>query len=208
VLRCELANANLRAARAEAALEHNFAAVFLLDAAGRVVHMNRSGEAMVSSPDGVMLRRNRVVATNAAQQSKLKALIACAISAAQANAQQPGGAIALERSSGRHPLFVRVLPLQVDLPAGQTPSAHALLLITDPGGAVKDPTNLLKSLFLLTNAEIAVATNLRAGFTLTEIAAARRVSLETIRSQVKSLLQKTNTRRQSDLVLLLTTLIT
>jgi DNA-binding CsgD family transcriptional regulator len=207
-IRCELANAKLRAARAEAALEHTFAAAFLLDAAGRVVHMNRPGEAMISFPDGVMLRRNRIIATNASQQSQLKALIACALSTAQASAMQTGGAIALERSSGRRPLFVRVLPLRVELTAGHTPSGHALLLITDPDAAVKDPAILLKSLFSLTTAEIAVATNLRAGFTLVEIAAVRRVSLETIRSQVKSLLQKTNTRRQSDLILLLTTLIT
>ena len=206
--RCQLANANLRAARAEAALEHAFAAVFVLDAARRVVYMNRSGEAMASSGDGVMLRRNRIIAANASQQSKLKALIACAISGAQASASQAGGAIALERRIGRRPLFVRVVPLRIDLTSGQTPSGHALLLVTDPDGALEDPTHLLKSLFSLTTAEIAVATNLRAGLTLAEIASARRVSLETIRSQVKSLLQKTNTRRQSDLILLLTTLIT
>lgn len=206
--RCQLANANLRAARAEAALEHAFAAAFVLDAVGRVVYMNRSGEAMASSADGVMFRRNRISATNASQQSKLKALIAGAISGAQASASQAVGAIALERSSGRRPLFVRVMPLRVDLTGGHTPSGHALLLITDPDGALENPTSLLKSLFSLTTAEIEVATHLRAGSTLAEIAAVRGVSLETTRSQVKSLLQKTNSRRQSDLILLLTTLIT
>ena len=124
------------------------------------MHMNCSGEAMIGSSDGVMLRRGKIIATNASQQSNLKALIACAISAAQASDMQPGGAIALERSSGRRPLFVRVLPLRVDLTSGHTSSGHVLLLITDPDGALKDPTHLLKSLFLLTTAEIAVATNL------------------------------------------------
>jgi DNA-binding NarL/FixJ family response regulator len=73
---------------------------------------------------------------------------------------------------------------------------------------VQDATSLLRDLFSLTTAEIAVAVNLRVGLTLADIAAARGVALETIRSQVKSVLQKTNTRRQSDLILLLTTLIT
>lgn len=208
VLRRELDGANLRAARAEAALEHTVAAAFLLDAGGRVVHMNRSGEAMIGSSDALMLRRNRIIATNASQQSRLKALIRRAISAAQAGAMLPGEAIALERRSGGRPLFVRVLPLRVELTSEKAPSGHALLLTTDPGSVVKDPSPMLKSLFSLTTAEIAVAANLRAGFTLAEIADARGVSLETIRSQLKSLLQKTNTRRQSDLVLLLATLIT
>jgi DNA-binding CsgD family transcriptional regulator len=204
----ELAAAHLRAACAEAALEQTLTAAFLLDSAGRVMHMNRAGESIASSADGVMLRRNKIVATNASQQSRLRLLIAGAISAAGASLARLGGAIALERSSGRRPLFVRVLPLRVGLPVGHTPSGHALLLITDPDGAVQDATSLLKDLFSLTNAEIAVAVNLRVGFTLAAIATARGVALETIRSQVKSVLQKTNTRRQSDLVLLLTTLIT
>lgn len=88
------------------------------------------------------------------------------------------------------------------------PPGHALLLIADPDVAVKDPTDFLKDLFSLTTAEIEVAVSLRAGLSLTEIAAARRVSIETVRSQIKSILQKTNTRRQGDLILLLTTLIT
>lgn len=208
VLGRELAVANLRAARAEAALEHTSAAAFLLDSVGRVVYMNRSAEEIVSSADGLMLRRNKIIATNPAQQSKLRLLIGAAIDAAQTSPPSPAGAIALERSSGRRPLFVRVLPLRVDLESGQTSPGHALLLITDPDGAVQDATSLLRDLFSLTTAEIAVAVNLRVGLTLADIAAARGVALETIRSQVKSVLQKTNTRRQSDLVLLLTTLIT
>ncbi len=208
VLRRELDDANLRAARAEAALEHTVAAAFLLDAGGRVVHMNRSGEAMIRSSGCLMLRRNRIIAANVSQQSRLKALIGRAISAAQASATPSGEAMALERDSGRRPLFVRVLPLCVESTNERAPSGHALLLITDPDGVVKDPSHLLKSLFSLTTAEIAVAASLRAGFTLAEIAAVRGVSRETIRSQLKSLLQKTNTRRQSDLVHLLTTLIT
>jgi len=208
VLGRELAAANLRAARAEAALEHTSAAVFLLDWVGRVVHMNSSAEEIVSSADGLMLRRNKIIATNPAQQSKLRLMIGAAIDAAQTSPPSSAGAIALERSSGRRPLFVRVLPLRVDLESGQTPSGHALLLMTDPDGAVQDATSLLRDLFSLTTAEIAVAVNLRVGLTLADIAAARGVALETIRSQVKSVLQKTNTRRQSDLILLLTTLIT
>jgi DNA-binding CsgD family transcriptional regulator len=208
VLGRELAAASLRAARAEAALEHTSAAAFLLDSVGRVVHMNSSAEEIVSSADGLILRRNKIIATNSAQQSKLRLLIGAAIDTAQTSPPSPAGAIALERTSGRRPLFVRVLPLHVHLESGQTSPGHALLLITDPDGPVHDATSLLKDLFSLTAAEIAVAVNLRVGLTLADIAAARGVGLETVRSQVKSVLQKTNTRRQSDLMLLLTTLIT
>jgi DNA-binding CsgD family transcriptional regulator len=189
-------------------LEHTTAAAFLLDSVGRIVYMNRSAEEILSSADGLMLRRNKVIATNPTQQSKLRLLIGAAIASAQTSPPSPAGAIALERRSGHRPLFVRVLPLRVDLERGQMPPGHALLLIADPDVAVKDPTDFLKDLFSLTTAEIEVAVSLRAGLSLTEIAAARRVSIETVRSQIKSILQKTNTRRQGDLILLLTTLIT
>ena len=77
----ELAHANLRAARAEAALDHAFAAAFLLEAPGRVVYMNRSAEALISSARRRDASPQQNYRHQCLQQSKLKALIACAISA-------------------------------------------------------------------------------------------------------------------------------
>lgn len=54
--------------------------------------------------------------------------------------------------------------------------------------------------FALTAAEAGIVLALADGLSLSEIAAARRVSIHTVRNQVKSALFKTGSRRQSDLV--------
>jgi DNA-binding CsgD family transcriptional regulator len=62
---------------------------------------------------------------------------------------------------------------------------------------------LLQSLFSLTKAEAEVADSLRSGLNIAAIPGMRKVSVETVRSQLKSLMSKTKIRRQSDLVRLL-----
>lgn len=54
----------------------------------------------------------------------------------------------------------------------------------------------------LTHAEAEIALSLVYGLTPREIASKRRVSIHTIRNQLKSAMSKTGSRRQSDLVLI------
>jgi DNA-binding CsgD family transcriptional regulator len=60
----------------------------------------------------------------------------------------------------------------------------------------------LRRLYGLTEAETEVAIDLATGRALAEIAAARGTSIDTVRSQVKAALAKTNSRRQADLAAL------
>ena len=64
--------------------------------------------------------------------------------------------------------------------------------------------DLLRTLFNLTRAEIALAAKLASGQTLTEAAEVTCTSRETARTHLKSILPKTGTRRQSELTALLT----
>lgn len=59
--------------------------------------------------------------------------------------------------------------------------------------------------YRLTNAELAIAGGIADGLSLAELAEQRRVSIHTVRDQVKSALTKTGSRRQSELVRLVTT---
>ncbi len=60
-----------------------------------------------------------------------------------------------------------------------------------------------KRAYPLTPAEAKIAIALLQGGDLRGIAAAQRVSLETVRTQLKSVFAKTNTARQADLIALL-----
>jgi len=72
----------------------------------------------------------------------------------------------------------------------------------------KNPLNdLLISAFSISEAEIEIAKELMDGLTIAEIAEQRNKSAATVRTQVKSLLSKTGTKSQTDLVRLLLSLI-
>jgi DNA-binding CsgD family transcriptional regulator len=84
----------------------------------------------------------------------------------------------------------------------QNAETGAIILIETPGGGATGRSNKLAR-FSLTAAEGEVAQLLAEGKSVSEVSTIRQRSPHTIKSQVKSILQKTNTRRQSELVHLL-----
>ena len=80
-------------------------------------------------------------------------------------------------------------------------SGHAILVL-DPLLAPKRLDRyLLRQAFVLTDAECDVCERLYAGDTLAEIAEGREVAISTIKSLLKSILMKTGTRRQAEIVI-------
>jgi DNA-binding CsgD family transcriptional regulator len=80
----------------------------------------------------------------------------------------------------------------------------AVLVLTPVTLPQAPPVELVQSLFDLTPAEARVARSLAAGETVEAIATDRGVSQNTIRMQVRGVLEKTGCNRQVDIVALLT----
>ena len=80
----------------------------------------------------------------------------------------------------------------------------AALVLTPVTAPKAPPVELVQSLFDLTPAEAQVARGLAAGETVDSLAGARGVSENTIRMQVRGVLEKTGCNRQADVVALLT----
>jgi DNA-binding CsgD family transcriptional regulator len=95
--------------------------------------------------------------------------------------------------------IARILPIR---PAPGTVTAlHAGVLIFVPLTPRGGPSiALLQSLFDLTPAEARVARGLASGATVNELASAARVSRNTVRSQLRGILEKTGCHRQSEAV--------
>jgi len=81
--------------------------------------------------------------------------------------------------------------------------ATALLVVTEVAAPSAPLRQVLTGLFDLTAAEVHVARAVATGASVEEIARSRGVSRETVRTQLKSVLAKTGTRRQTELALLL-----
>ncbi|MDQ6432710.1 helix-turn-helix transcriptional regulator [Mesorhizobium sp. LHD-90] len=119
-------------------------------------------------------------------------------------------------------LGVRSLPLLA--PEGGTPAvlhavpirraahdlfgrAAAILVLTQASSAPTQATSLLQALFDLSATEAGIAARIAAGQTAEQIALTDGKSVDTVRNQVKSVLQKTGCARQLDLARLLAQLI-
>ncbi|RTL61144.1 MAG: helix-turn-helix transcriptional regulator [Hyphomicrobiales bacterium] len=79
-------------------------------------------------------------------------------------------------------------------------NADAILVVTAIHSAPDVTPQLLMGAFDLTSAEARLALDLSQGHTLSEIAGARALSQHTLKTQLKSVFQKLDVRRQSDVV--------
>jgi DNA-binding CsgD family transcriptional regulator/PAS domain-containing protein len=200
-VRSVLAATERRARNAEALLNSSATASILLDEDGNIVFMNTAAKALTEEADGLRVYDGQITPTDATSRMALRSLI---LAAAAPNRQDPGGAIALERRSGKRALQVLVAPFRPTETLRST--ARVLVLVSDPELKVNFPDAILRSLYDFTPAETEIANGLLTGFSLEEVAVLRKVSVATIRSQMKSVFGKTATKRQGELIRLLVSL--
>lgn len=175
----------------------------LVHVSGRVLAANRRASALLAAPNGPRLKDGRLVARTPAETRALHDLIAGAARPKADPRAGAGGALVLSRPEGP-PLVVLVSPLRMGegRPA-RAELAVALVVLRAPEDVPMPSETALRSLFALTPAEARVACLLAGGATVDEIAGALDVRVTTVRSHVQKLLDKTGTRRQSELVRLL-----
>jgi DNA-binding CsgD family transcriptional regulator len=164
-----------------------------LDGQGRTVRINTAAEALLNLRDGLALVQRRLVASVSADQSRLQSEIAQAVGVAPASPAQDGRFVLVSRPSGLPAFAVSAMPLH-----GGNGAEQAILTI-----APTVPQILPKSLqhaFRLTASEACIAAALAKGQSPGQIAADRGVSLQTIRSQIKSIYARLDVRSQGELV--------
>lgn len=170
--------------------------MLIVNAKGVILHLNAGATLLLNNRDsGLTGKMGGLYATDLACKPKLTALLAQATAA-----PATGGAMFL---SGDEPRQVFVTPLPAASPLvrdWQTPLA--LVLVT---GAEKNQSalQLLGSLYDLSPAELRIASALLTGKSLEEYCQASGVTINTVRSQLKILFSKTSTRKQAELVALL-----
>jgi DNA-binding CsgD family transcriptional regulator len=204
-IRQVLGVANQRLAGAEAMANASPTATFLLTEQGRLLHHNAAADALLSDGNALTLEENTLVASNVQSRQALRSmLLMTATPSFTPSTPSPSHALALPRRDNRQPLQLLATP--VPLTHRTHSGADLMLLVTDSEKSCFFPDNVLRTVYSLSAAETEIANGLLMGYSLGEIASLREVTSGTVRSQVKSLLSKTGTARQSDLVRLLMTL--
>lgn len=168
--------------------------ILLVEGDGSVNYANAAALALVDG-NGLIKAVNSILSTeHAADGERLRRAIAdtCANGA--------GRVVVLGTEATAQPLVALVLPFQDEhvLPG----RGRALVLLRSNKGTSEILLNSLRRLFRLSPAEAAIAIALGSGIDLSELAQQRHVKLNTLRSQVASIMAKTGTRRQAQLVAL------
>jgi DNA-binding CsgD family transcriptional regulator len=174
-------------------------ALIAVDARGKVAYANARGERLMSDGDCLVTRDGCIGASFGKEDTSLRQLVR------QVLATGCGASLTLSGiRSGPQSLLLSIAPLRSSSAVGAD-LAGASVLITararlQPVGL---SANALAQAFGLTAAESAVALALCEGKTPEEHAQAVGVSLATVRTQLRAVFDKTQTRRQSETVGLL-----
>jgi DNA-binding CsgD family transcriptional regulator len=170
-------------------------ASFLLGNEREVLAYNKPAATYLG--DGLVLRGNRLAATDRASDVRLQASIGIVLLSVEGKGDRRSVGI---RRSARPPFAVHIHRL-----AHET-HPKLLLVACDPELSPVLPAGILSDMFKLTPAEARVAVGIASGKQLAEIAAERRVKIETVRAHSKTVFSKTQTRGQAELAALVTRL--
>jgi len=184
-------------------LDRNPAAVLLLDQHKRIVYANRSAQAFYTNCDGIKLSAGGIAVLRKQDNDRLLCLIAHALSGVALPDASPGGAMRVPRPSGKRPYGIAVAPVSGRYPALSTLRPAVCIIITDPDGQRPLPAHRLRGVFGLTEAEAQLAALLASGEELRSAAAQLKITYGTARSRLTEIFEKTETRRQGELIKLL-----
>jgi DNA-binding CsgD family transcriptional regulator len=196
VLHRRLGEVEALADAACAALDSLSIGVVLLTKERRILHANKAARSAAGRTRALTLDGEPGCAS-ASQTAALRLLVAQAVLTGAGAGVRSGGAMKLRGLAGE--MQVTVMPLPAN--HGSLPgTAAAVLFCTVPGESPRELAPVLCKVHGLTPAEAAVACGLVEGLTPKEVADRRGISLNTVRTQLKSICLKTGTRGQADLV--------
>ncbi len=183
-------------------------AVLLIDAQGRIIWQNAWADRLLHQQDGLMTSENELRTLSAPANTELQDLIGSAINASVRPRVRPGGLMCIPRPSMKRPYQLLVTPLAkgpemklVSRQLSSTPSAAIFIVDLEQKSVPR--TEVLRTLYNLTPAEVRLAIALGSGATAKNYAEEARLSVHYVRWLIKQVEAKTDTRRISDLIRLL-----
>ena len=172
-------------------LDHLGVPIFVVEMDGALRYANTAGSDVLANTGPLRAVNNILCTDDVPDGQRLKSAIASACTDGESQA------IVMKGNDSKHPPIAMLAPLK----NGDTQNVLVILRRVP-----KTNNGLLQSLrqvFRLSPAEAAIAIALAAGVDLHEISEARNVKLNTLRSQIASIMAKTGTRRQAELVALI-----
>ncbi len=181
--------------------------VILVDQHAHPIFVNRYAARVLDESDGLAIDGRSLIAAMPAAATRLDCALGSAIAVANGTALATEHAeFLIPRTAGRRALHAAVSPIsRRHSYDGLATQPAAVLFIVDPETNVTPPLDRLRALYSFTSAEARVAAALAAGRNAVDMSDASGVSRETVRSQIKRVLDKANVRSQSAFIRLVAT---
>lgn len=192
LVQARLGGASFARRRLEEALDCFAAAAFLVDARRRVLHFNRAAGRLLESSPALAVRHDRLEVAEPRLEAQLGEALRRALSPSAFSSVL---AVRLSESDERQ-LVVAPLPAER---GDERDEAFALVAIAAPPASTAAIEWRLRRLYRLTATEARVAAQIALGRTVEEIAALHGVKEATLRTQLRTVFQKTGTARQVEL---------
>ncbi|NQU61925.1 MAG: helix-turn-helix transcriptional regulator [Rhodospirillales bacterium] len=175
-------------------------AVFILSADCQVLYRNAAADALLSRSGLIKLANRHLTLAGPDPTNRLHKLAKGACDAAAGKALAGGNAFQIEDDN--HFLEITAFPFHFrrDGEAGHLGRSATLLIVNDSEKKPALNEETLKALYNLTASEAAVTGLLARGLSPLEIADERTVSLDTVRTQIRSIHQKTGCNNQIQLL--------
>ena len=191
----------LKSESLEVTLDGLAAAVFLVARDLRVVYMNAAAEHCIKKGNALRLVNRRLFPTNCLAGRNLASALAAAI-ADEAEIALGDHTLAFPDRDGG--LVVTILPLERGdrQSLSKAFSAVAAIFVQDPTVLPRLPGEAFGRLYGLTAGEMRVAFAMASGLAPLETAETLGIGLQTVKTHLQHIFQKTGTARQVDLVAL------
>jgi len=183
-------------------------AIFVVDAAHRIVDMNGAAEAMLAVPDLLRVRGERLSLVDATSGMQFGQFVRNVCRRNEGVVPGTGGDIMVRRAdrvTGQVDAFVVSVTPHFDesfLPFSTEPCA--IVSLRPVTLALSDHfDDYIRALYGLTPKEARIATLISSGYALKDAAVEAGVAFSTARTYLESIFRKTGTRQQSQLVALL-----
>ena len=183
------------------ALDHVQIGMCIALGRGEVIVSNQEAERIVDLDDGLKFARDgRFLCRDPELGLALNQAIERAARAAKGDGGLAETILAVPRLTNEHPFLVEIAPLRDYAGEVDTNLEGALVTVIDPGNPKPFSTARVAQAYGLTPAEAEVCRHLVDGWTNSRIADERSVSTDTVKTQIASILQKTSTKRRSELI--------
>ncbi|MEP0521462.1 MAG: helix-turn-helix transcriptional regulator [Hyphomicrobiales bacterium] len=165
------------------------------------IFVNKSAERLLATEDGISLGKNGLIIHDRKAKMEFDGMLETMNSNTVPRLARTGGLVRVSRPSRKRPYSIMLAPMGANK-SGFKESTVSVLLF-DPSVKRTTAIKLFATSYGLTKAEALLALEIAQGFSPEEFAAERNISINTVRTQLRSLFTKTETSRQAELVSLL-----